>query len=234
VRNTEPFRAPHPCLLARAPSQRRHLRSTEGPVGAAQKNSHHEDVFSMWFEHPLASGGSWLPGRQDPHQGQGLPVVEPHGTAPSTDVSGSICCRRPRGLRGRSTLEELVMARLSDDERSERRDGIIAATTEHFSGQGFHATSMAEIIADSGVAAGTVYKYFASKTTWSSRRPSVLSTVSRALWLAFSTANPLPRWSLSWCRSGPRCRRTPPERSALTSSCTAGRRRAEILVWPPS
>ncbi len=67
------------------------------------------------------------------------------------------------------------MARLSDDERSERRDGIIAAATEHFSGQGFHATSMAEIIADSGVAAGTVYKYFASKDNL------VVATAERAL-----------------------------------------------------
>ena len=67
------------------------------------------------------------------------------------------------------------MARLSDDGRSERRDGIVAATTEHFSGQGFHATSMAEIIADSGVAAGTVYKYFASKDDL------VVATAERAL-----------------------------------------------------
>jgi len=55
------------------------------------------------------------------------------------------------------------MARLSDVARSERRDSIIAAAAERFSSQGFHATSMAEIISDSGVAAGTVYMHFASK-----------------------------------------------------------------------
>lgn len=67
------------------------------------------------------------------------------------------------------------MARLTDGARSERRDSIITAAAGRFSDQGFHATSMAEIIADSGVAAGTVYKYFASKDDL------IVATAERAL-----------------------------------------------------
>lgn len=55
------------------------------------------------------------------------------------------------------------MVRLSEQERSERRDAIVTAATRRFAANGFHATSMAEVVEESGVAAGTVYQYFPSK-----------------------------------------------------------------------
>ncbi len=67
------------------------------------------------------------------------------------------------------------MARLSEDARAQRRDSIVAAATARFAAQGFHATSMAEIIAESGLAAGTVYQYFDSKDDL------IVATAERAL-----------------------------------------------------
>lgn len=55
------------------------------------------------------------------------------------------------------------MPRLSDEAREERRDKILAAAAGLFSVQGFHTTSMAEIVTTSGLSAGTVYQYFSSK-----------------------------------------------------------------------
>ena len=67
------------------------------------------------------------------------------------------------------------MAKLSDDARAERRDLIVSAATTKFAAQGFHATSMAEIISESGLAAGTVYQYFGSKDDL------IVATAERAL-----------------------------------------------------
>lgn len=67
------------------------------------------------------------------------------------------------------------MARLSDDARARRHDLIVSAATVKFAAKGFHATSMAEIIAESGLAAGTVYQYFDSKDDL------IVATAERAL-----------------------------------------------------
>jgi len=45
----------------------------------------------------------------------------------------------------------------------ERRDQILQAAARCFAQEGFHATSMAEIIAESGLSAGSVYRYYKSK-----------------------------------------------------------------------
>lgn len=67
------------------------------------------------------------------------------------------------------------MAKLSETARAERRDVIVSAATTKFAAQGFHATSMAEVISESGLAAGTVYQYFASKDDL------IVATAERAL-----------------------------------------------------
>jgi len=55
------------------------------------------------------------------------------------------------------------VAKLSEEARTARRETIVLAATELFAERGFHATSMAEVIAGSRLAAGTVYQYFGSK-----------------------------------------------------------------------
>ena len=55
------------------------------------------------------------------------------------------------------------MPRRSETHRAERRAEILTAAARLFADNGFHATSMAEIIAASGLSAGAVYTYFRSK-----------------------------------------------------------------------
>lgn len=55
------------------------------------------------------------------------------------------------------------MPRISEERRAARREQILDATMRCVARQGFHKTSMAQIIAESGLSAGAVYVYFGSK-----------------------------------------------------------------------
>ncbi len=56
------------------------------------------------------------------------------------------------------------MPKVSEQHRLDRRDEIVDAGLRAFRRKGFQATSMAEIIAESGLSAGAIYGYFASKS----------------------------------------------------------------------
>jgi AcrR family transcriptional regulator len=51
----------------------------------------------------------------------------------------------------------------SDEEKSQRRDEIMAAAKEVFARKGFHATTIADIAKQAGLAYGSIYWYFDSK-----------------------------------------------------------------------
>lgn len=55
------------------------------------------------------------------------------------------------------------MPKVSEEHRIERKGQILQAAARCFAREGFHATSMAEIIAESGLSAGSVYRYYKSK-----------------------------------------------------------------------
>ena len=55
------------------------------------------------------------------------------------------------------------MPKVSEAYLEGRRDQILDAAAQCFAEGGFHATSMADIIAASGLSAGSVYRYFKSK-----------------------------------------------------------------------
>ncbi len=55
------------------------------------------------------------------------------------------------------------MPRVTEEHRQARREQILDAAVATFAAQGFQATGMAEVIATSGLSAGAVYRYFASK-----------------------------------------------------------------------
>jgi AcrR family transcriptional regulator len=55
------------------------------------------------------------------------------------------------------------MPRVSQEHRDRRRQQILDAATRCMAEQGFHRTSMAAIIAESGLSAGAIYGYFKSK-----------------------------------------------------------------------
>ena len=55
------------------------------------------------------------------------------------------------------------MPRVSEEYRARRRAEILAGAARCFARDGFHSTSMAAIIAETGLSAGVVYRYFRSK-----------------------------------------------------------------------
>ncbi|WP_250037622.1 TetR/AcrR family transcriptional regulator [Paractinoplanes maris] len=55
------------------------------------------------------------------------------------------------------------MPRVSEQYRAGRRAEIVAGAARLFAANGFHATSMADIISECGLSAGAVYRYFSSK-----------------------------------------------------------------------
>jgi AcrR family transcriptional regulator len=55
------------------------------------------------------------------------------------------------------------MPKVSEQHREARRDQIVDAALRCFSKKGFHRTSMADIIAESGLSAGAIYLHFEGK-----------------------------------------------------------------------
>lgn len=52
---------------------------------------------------------------------------------------------------------------VSDEEKSQRRDEIMAAAKKVFARKGFHATTIADVAKQAGLAYGSIYWYFDSK-----------------------------------------------------------------------
>jgi AcrR family transcriptional regulator len=55
------------------------------------------------------------------------------------------------------------MPKITTEQRAARRDQILAAALKCFSRDGFHQTTMADIVRESGLSQGTLYLYFKSK-----------------------------------------------------------------------
>jgi len=55
------------------------------------------------------------------------------------------------------------MPRVSDEHLEARRRQILDAARRRFAANGFHQTSMQDVLAESGLSAGAVYRYFAGK-----------------------------------------------------------------------
>ena len=55
------------------------------------------------------------------------------------------------------------MPKLSDQTRARRRQHILSSAWSCFSRNGFHATSMDDVIVASGMSSGAVYRYFSTK-----------------------------------------------------------------------
>jgi AcrR family transcriptional regulator len=54
--------------------------------------------------------------------------------------------------------------KVSAEHREARREEILCAARRRFATEGFHATSMQDILTESGLSAGAVYRYFSSKS----------------------------------------------------------------------
>jgi AcrR family transcriptional regulator len=55
------------------------------------------------------------------------------------------------------------MPRVTDEHRAARREQILAAAVRCVAREGFHKTTMADVIGEAGLSAGAVYGYFKSK-----------------------------------------------------------------------
>jgi AcrR family transcriptional regulator len=55
------------------------------------------------------------------------------------------------------------MPRVSDETREQRRQHILTSAWRCFSRDGFHATSIEDVIAATGMSSSAVYRYFRSK-----------------------------------------------------------------------
>lgn len=55
------------------------------------------------------------------------------------------------------------MPRVSEEYLTEKQDQVLDAAVRCFAAGGFHATGMADIIRESGLSAGSVYRYYKSK-----------------------------------------------------------------------
>jgi AcrR family transcriptional regulator len=53
--------------------------------------------------------------------------------------------------------------KVTDEHLAARREQVLAAALVRFARDGFHATTMADVIEESGLSAGAVYRYFPSK-----------------------------------------------------------------------
>ena len=56
------------------------------------------------------------------------------------------------------------MPKVTAEHREARREEILCAARRRFASEGFHATSMQDILTESGLSAGAVYRYFNSKS----------------------------------------------------------------------
>jgi AcrR family transcriptional regulator len=74
-------------------------------------------------------------------------------------------CSTPgvRGVKNEDSFYSGAMPKITDERREERRLQILHAAMRCVSAQGFHKTTMADVIRESGMSAGAVYGYFRNK-----------------------------------------------------------------------
>jgi AcrR family transcriptional regulator len=81
--------------------------------------------------------------------------------------------------------------RVSDDHLAARRQQILSAALRCFARDGFHATSMRDVVRESGLSAGAVYSYFPSKEELvAAAVEPILGQLSAALDDALGAAEP--------------------------------------------
>jgi AcrR family transcriptional regulator len=114
------------------------------------------------------------------------------------------------------------MPRVTEAYRESRRRQILDASIECFAREGFHRTSMAQIIAKAGVSAGTIYLYFDSKEQIVEAIAEERHALESAL-AATALANPDTRQALHDLADG--------YLNWLSDPIEQKRRRVTVQVW---
>jgi AcrR family transcriptional regulator len=69
----------------------------------------------------------------------------------------------PGFVKNEYSVYYAIMPKVTAEHRESRREQILVAAWKCFSRNGFHSTSMADVIREAGLSAGAVYLYFRSK-----------------------------------------------------------------------
>jgi AcrR family transcriptional regulator len=84
------------------------------------------------------------------------------------------------------------MPRLSTELRAQRRQHVLTSAWRCFSRDGFHATSMDDIIAATGMSSSAVYRYFRSKDELIAAAADEALALLRDLFARLLVAEPMP------------------------------------------
>ncbi|SOD63496.1 transcriptional regulator, TetR family [Streptomyces zhaozhouensis] len=85
------------------------------------------------------------------------------------------------------------MARVSPEHLAARRQQILDGAARCFARDGFHGTSMQDVLRETGLSAGAVYRYFPSKDAIiGALAANVLATVGRSFQQAVESGHPPP------------------------------------------
>ncbi|WP_280268455.1 TetR/AcrR family transcriptional regulator [Nocardia wallacei] len=84
------------------------------------------------------------------------------------------------------------MPRVSEEHLERRRQQILDAAQQCFARKGFHATSMQDVFAESGLSAGAVYRYFKSKDELIAALAADSTALLRGVMEGVIHADPLP------------------------------------------
>src|SRR3954466_10506682 len=77
-------------------------------------------------------------------------------------VASRDVCHSAQNERSFSFLQH-CMPKVSPAHEQQRRDQILAAAMRCFARQGYHATSMDDVVRECGLSVGAIYTYFSSK-----------------------------------------------------------------------
>jgi AcrR family transcriptional regulator len=98
-----------------------------------------------------------------------------------------------------------VMPRLSEKTRAQRRQHILTSAWTCFSRDGFHATSMDQVIASTGMSSSAVYRYFSSKEEIIHATAEEGVARVRGIFVALLDRDPVPPPGETLTLSSPNC-----------------------------
>jgi AcrR family transcriptional regulator len=116
------------------------------------------------------------------------------------------------------------MPRVSEAHLAARRQQILEAAWRCFARQGFHATSMQDVFAESGLSAGAVYRYFPSKADLVRTTAESIAGIADDVFLDMLATDPVPPPAEA-------LRRTLIHVTAVTSADEVDRSQIALHVW---
>ncbi|TDC51759.1 TetR/AcrR family transcriptional regulator [Jiangella ureilytica] len=116
------------------------------------------------------------------------------------------------------------MPRVSEAHLAARRQQILEAAWRCFARQGFHATSMQDVFAESGMSAGAVYRYFPSKADLVRATAEGIAGIADDVFLEMLADDPVPPPAEA-------LRRTLEHLTEVTAADEIDRTRIALHVW---